>query len=204
MTDNNDPAATPAGTPVAGGPVTAAANSSGPPAADGGRRCGPRGRRRMFAVGAAMLIGLVGFGIGRASSRSSHGFGPGMHRAFDADTASQRAERGIGYMLGRVDATPEQKAKITEIARTAIKDMIPAQQAHAAARDKVIAALKADKVDRAVIEQVRGEQLALGEALSKKATQAMADAADVLSPGQRAKLVDSWQSHGPRGWFRRG
>jgi periplasmic protein CpxP/Spy len=201
MTDANNPAATPA----ASGPANAAANASGPPAADGGRRCGPGGRRRrLFAVGAAVLVGLAGFGIGRATSRPWHGFGPGMHSAFDADAAGRRAEKGIGYMLGKVDATPEQKAKVTEIAKAAINDMAPIRQAHAAARDKVTAALKADKVDRAAIEQVRVEQLALGETLSKKASQAIADAADVLTPAQRAKLVDRWQNPGPRGWFRRG
>jgi periplasmic protein CpxP/Spy len=189
------------------GPATENAGTSGPPT--NGSQRGPRGRRRRFVkIGAALLVGLAGFGIGRATSKPWHGFGlggmqGGMHRAFDADQASQRAERGIGYMLGKVDGTPEQKAKVTEIAKAAIKDMAPLQQAHTAARAKVMAALKSDKVDRAAIEQVRAEQLALGETLSKKATQAVADAADVLIPAQRAKLIDRWQNPGLRGWFRR-
>jgi periplasmic protein CpxP/Spy len=180
-------------------------NSGTTPDGNGRHRCGPRGRRRgIFVAGAALLIGLAGFGVGRATSHPRHGFGLGIQRAFDADTAGQRAEKGINFILDKVDATVEQKSKIDEIAKSAIKDLAPLQQAHIAARDKFIAALKADKVDRAAIEQARTEQLALGETLSKRAAQAIADAADVLTPAQRAKLIDRWQTPGPRGWFGRG
>ncbi len=192
-------------TDAPGNPAPAAGNTTGTPGGNG--RCrgnGHRRRRGWIAAGTVLLIGLAGFGIGRATSHPWRSFGPGMHGAFDPNTASQRAGKGINYMLGKLDATAEQKAKITEIATAAIKDLAPLQAAHAAARDKVTAALKADKVDRAAIEQVRIEQLALGETLSKKATQALTDAADVLTPAQRTKLVDRWQNRGSRGWFGRG
>ena len=189
-------------------PNNAPINTSGPlqgaPDDKGRRHCGPRGRRRGFVVGGiALLIGLAGFGIGRATSHPWHGFGPGMHGAFDVDTATQRAEKGINFMLGKVDATADQKSKITEIAKAAIKELAPLQQAHVVARDKFLAALKADKVDRAAIEQARIEHLGLGETLSKRTAQAISDAADVLTTAQRAKLVDRWQNPGPRGWFGR-
>ena len=180
-------------------------NAGNPSDGNGHRRCGPRGRRRGAVVaGVALLIGLAGFGVGRATSHPWHGYGHGMQRAFDVNTAGQRAEKGINFILGKVDATAEQKSKIDEIAKTAIKDLAPLQQAHIAARDKFVAAIKADKVDRVAIEQARTEHLALGETLSKRAAQAIADAADVLTPAQRAKLVDRWQNPGPRGWFSRG
>ena len=175
------------------------------PDGNGARRCGPRGRRRGVVVaGLAVLIGLAGFGVGRATSHPWHGFGHGMQRGLDVDTVGQRAEKGINFILGRVDATTDQKSKIDEIAKAAIKDLAPLQQAHVAARDKFLAALKADKVDRAAIEQARTVHLALGETLSKRAAQAIGDAADVLTPAQRAKLVDRWQNPGLRGWFGRG
>jgi periplasmic protein CpxP/Spy len=162
------------------------------------RRCGPYGRRRWITAAAVFLIGLAGFGIGRATSHPWHGFGRVAHRPFDVATASQFAERGIDRMLGKVDATPEQKAKITAIAKAAIADMAPAQQAHTAARTKFAELLKADKIDHAAIDQLRAEQVTLGEALTKKAATALADAADVLTPAQRAKLVERWQSY--RNW----
>lgn len=178
--------------------MTDTSNSTQPSANEPGgqgpvRRCGGnRGRRRLIGLGAVFLIGLAGFGIGRATSHPWHGFGG--HRAVDAATASQFAERGIDRMLGKVDATSEQKTKIASIAKAAIADMAPAQQAHAAARTKFAELMKAEKVDHAAIEQLRAEQFALGETLTKKAAQALADAADVLTPAQRAKLVDNWQA----------
>ncbi len=181
MTDTSNPTPSPANAPEGN---------------DRARRCGGMGRRRrLIGLGAVFLIGLAGFGIGRATSHPWHGFGMGAHRPVDAATASQFAERGIDRMLGKVDATADQKTKITAIAKAAIADMAPAQQAHAAARTKLGELLKAEKVDHNAIEQLRAEQFALGETLTKKAAQALADAADVLTPAQRAKLVDTWQAH---------
>jgi periplasmic protein CpxP/Spy len=160
------------------------------------RRCGPRGRRRRWVgLGAVFLIGLAGFGIGRATSHPWHGFGRHAHRSVDAVTASQFAVRGIDRMLGKVDATADQKTKITAIAKAAIADMAPAQQAHAAARTRLGELLKADKVDHASIEQLRNEQFAFGDTLTKKVATALVDAADALTSAQRAKLVDLWQSN---------
>ena len=165
--------------------------------------CNGRGghrRRRWFALGAALVIGLTGFGVGRASAHFHHWrMGPGFGRAIDVDTASQRAEIGIGRALSGVDGTPEQKAKISQIAKSAIADLLPLRERMNSARDKLAAALKSDTVDKAAIEQLRNELAALMETVSKRASQALTDSADVLSPAQRAKLVDRWQA-----WSRRG
>lgn len=185
-------------------------NTPQPSAPETGRRDCSRnafsGRRRWLALGAVLVIGLVGFGIGRATSWHSarhfgQGFGSGigMHRTMDAETAARRADVGINRVLSNVDATPEQKAKIAEIAKAAIKDLMPLRETHNGLRDKLAAALKSEKIDRAQIEQLRTEQLALGETLSKRAAQALSDAADLLTPPQRAKLVERWQSRSWRG-----
>lgn len=165
------------------------------------RACGGRGYRRrgLVMLGAALAIGLVGFGIGRATGGRWHGQGFGMHQQLDGEAVTRRAEAGINRMLSAVDGTPEQKAKIGEIAKGAIKDLQPMRETLKGSRDKLAAALKAEKVDRAAIEQLRGEQLALGETASKRASQALADAAEVLTPAQRATLVERWQRRSWRG-----
>jgi periplasmic protein CpxP/Spy len=43
-------------------------------------------------------------------------------------------------------------------------------------------------IDRAAIEAFRAEQLALADAASKRLTQALGDAAEVLTPEQRRRL----------------
>ena len=189
MSDTNTiPQAPPAGTP-------------GAPPPSGGCRGRRHGRRRWFAAGIAALIGLVGFGIGRVTGHWSHwrASGLGMHGPADADAIGRRVDFGVGRILANVDGTPEQKAKIADIAKAAIKDLLPLRAQVTAARDKLAGALKAETLDRAAIEQLRAEQVALMETASKRASQALADTADVLSPAQRAKLVERWQSR-----FRRG
>lgn len=179
-----------------------APNPSQPDDQSGKRRdCNRRGYRRRgwVLVGAALLVGLIGFGLGRASGNRWHGSSFGMHQQLDGETAIRRAEAGINRVLSRVDGTPDQKAKIAEIAKAAIKDLQPMRETFRGSRDKLAAALRADKVDRAAIEQLRTEQLALGETASKRASQALADAADVLTPAQRASLLERWQRRSWRG-----
>jgi periplasmic protein CpxP/Spy len=183
--------------------------AAGGPGSGGGQRgpcCGRGGpRRRGLAVAAiALTIGLVGFGIGKATSghHFGHRFGAGygMHRTLDADTIIRQTDAGIGRVLGKVDATAEQKAKAADITKAAVKDLLPLRDTHAAVRDKLAAALKAEKIDRALIEQLRTEEIALAETLSKRAAQALADVAEILSPAQRIKLVEGWQARmGGRG-----
>jgi Spy/CpxP family protein refolding chaperone len=143
---------------------------------------------------AALATGLVGFGIGKATSGHHFGHRFGMHRSIDADAIIRQADAGVGRILGQVDATAEQKTKVTDITKLAVKDLMPLRDAHNAVRDKLAAALKSEKVDRALIEQLRVEELGLAETLSKRAAQALADTAEVLTPAQRAKLVERWQA----------
>ena len=155
---------------------------------------GPRGR--WIKLGAAVLIGLAGFGLGRATGHWGHwrGGGFGMNRSMDADTASKRADMGIGMMLASVDGTPDQKAKLSTIAKAAITDLLPLRETVKGLQGKLAVALKANTLDRAAIEQLRAEQVALMETASKRAAQAITDAAEILSPAQRTKLIDRWQA----------
>ena len=191
-------------TPSPTSPATGTAAPSPSGTGAGPRGCGRacRGRGRILGLLFLLLIGLIGFGIGRATSHPWR-FGA-MHGApVDSETLIKRADYGLGRILGRVDATTEQKAKVSDIMKAAVRDLAPLQSAHAAAKGKLQAALKAEKVDHALIEQLRVEHLALGETVSKRLAQALTDAADVLTPAQRTKLVDHWSGRG-RSWFGRG
>lgn len=106
------------------------------------------------------------------------------------------AERGMEHMFKEVDATPEQKAKLTQLAQNAQKDLQPLREQLRAARQKGMDLLAAPTVDRAALEKLRAEQTQLMDALSKRMLTHMADAAEVLTPAQRAKLAEKMKSRG--------
>ena len=161
------------------------------------------GRVAQIAVIVALGLGLAGVG-GFATSSFSQGFGPpfghgfghghGFWRGgpfgggFDPARAEERADRMIRHMSIEVDATAEQQEKLRGIAKNAVKDMAPLREKIFAARQQARNLLVAPTVDRAAIEKLRTEQIATADALSKRFTQALADAAEVLTPEQRQKL----------------
>jgi protein CpxP len=100
-----------------------------------------------------------------------------------------RAEWGVNRMLDRLDATPEQKEKVTAIVTKALADLEPMRNGRTAFLNDAARLMKADKVDRAELEKLRVQHLTQADTASKRITQAVADAADVLSPKQRAELV---------------
>jgi Spy/CpxP family protein refolding chaperone len=69
-----------------------------------------------------------------------------------------------------------------------------------AARTQAVTLLTAPTIDRTAIERLRTEQMGLAESASKRIAQALADAAEVLTPEQRRK-VSEWMTAGPP-WFR--
>jgi Spy/CpxP family protein refolding chaperone len=53
-----------------------------------------------------------------------------------------------------------------------------------------MALMGGQNVDRAGMEKLRAEQIALADTASKRVTQALGDAAEVLTPAQRQKLAE--------------
>ena len=147
--------------------------------------------RKLF--GATLLVGLVAgaayVGAGHAHPGMRGGYSM-MSGAFDPETAAKRIDAMVSFALADIDATAEQKTKVGEVAKSALADLMPLRTEHKAARDKAVALLSAETIDRAALETVRAAELKLAETASKRLTQAIADAAETLQPAQRAKLVE--------------
>ncbi|CAN5405909.1 hypothetical protein BH09PSE6_BH09PSE6_10550 [soil metagenome] len=93
-----------------------------------------------------------------------------------------------GRLLDKVGATADQKARIDQIMKSAKTDLSSQRDADRAGHDQMLKLLSAPTVDRVAIEKLRVQQSAQRDAASRRMTQALADAADVLTPEQRAKV----------------
>jgi Spy/CpxP family protein refolding chaperone len=179
------------------------------------------GRLATYAVLAALGLALVGIGAFATNSFSQgfgppfgHGMGfahgPGFWRGgpfgpggFDPARAEERADRMVRHISVEVDATADQQEKLRGIVKNAVKDMLPMREKMFTARQQARDLLLGQSVDRAAIEKLRAEQVGTADALSKRFTQALADAAEVLTPEQRRKLEGLLPPAGGwRGWSR--
>jgi Spy/CpxP family protein refolding chaperone len=174
---------------------------SSKPDQDASRHCGghAKGRRRgafIFTLAVALAAGLTGGYVGKSFAHEGSG---SMRGGMPMDPAKmdQHVEHMIKRLASKVDASAEQKEKLTVIAKSAAKDLSPLREKAQSARKQGIALLSAANVDRAAIERLRAEQIQLADAGSKRLTQALADVAEVLTPAQRTKLAESLQ-HGRR------
>ena len=155
-------------------------------------------------TGAAATQALSDQGFGRG-----HWHGPGMMggpmgRAFDPARAEQRADRMVRHLAVEIDASAEQQEKLRSIVKAAVKDLVPLREKAQAARQRAHSLLTQPTVDRAAIEAFRAEQVTQLDAVSKRLTQALAEAAEVLTPEQRQKIGDHMQRRRGhwRGWRR--
>lgn len=159
----------------------------------------PRRRFGFAAIVTAALVGLIGGGLvttavgqNMAGAGFRHFAGHHHRGPIDPAHAKEHAERMVGHLAWAIDATPDQRQKLTVIATGMVNDLLPAHQKMQAAKGRIVALLRQPKTDRAALESLRAEHLALADDVSKRVAQGLADAADVLTPQQRAKLAEHW------------
>lgn len=160
-------------------------------------RHGHRFARLLFVIGVATVASLAG---GYAGKTFAQGTGPRpiMGAPHDPAPTGERIERMVKRFADGVDATPEQKQRLTVIAQDLARDMAPQREKQRALRQRSVDLLAAPVIDRAAIEAARAEQQALMDAGSRRFTQALADAAEVLTPEQRVKMAERMRAFGER------
>ena len=156
----------------------------------------PRKGFGYLAIFVTLVLGLVIGGVATtaAAMHHMHGWGGhgGGHRGMDGKHAQEHVQRMVGFLAWKVDATAEQKQKLTAIAEKMAKEIEPVHQKIFAAHKRAHELLLQPTTDRAALETLRAEQIVLADDVSKKLVQALADAADVLTPDQRTKLAADW------------
>ena len=162
------------------------------------------GRRRWLrATGWISLGAVAGLMAGGASvwawGREGAGFGRhsffhGRHRGpVDPAEAREHVAMGVKWALRGVNATEDQQQRVRDIAFDAIDDLFPLRDRHHANREALRAALSGAKVDRQALEEARRAELKLADEASARLLEAIADAAEVLTPEQRAELAQMAQ-----------
>jgi protein CpxP len=151
-------------------------------------------------VALTLAVALV---VGLGGNMLSTAFGQGFafrHFALQHDgflsgplspaQIDDRIDRMTKHMAIELDATADQQGKIAAIAKAAVADLRPMREQAQAAHARALSLFTAPSIDRAAIERLRVEQVALADTASKRIVQALADAADVLSAEQRRKVAD--------------
>ena len=110
-----------------------------------------------------------------------------------------RIERMVDRLAWAVDASSEQKQKLTAIIQRAADDLRPVREKHQEGRRQIREVLTAPTIDRGKLETLRVDQMKLADQASQRITAALADAAEVLNPDQRATLARRLERFGPRG-----
>jgi Spy/CpxP family protein refolding chaperone len=113
-------------------------------------------------------------------------------KAFDPAQFQQRMEKRVDKALSGTDATAEQKKKVADIVGQAFKDMRGFHDQRTANRKAMADALQAPTIDSAKIEAIRTEQMKIADASSKRFSQALTEAGNVLTQPQRQAFFKNW------------
>jgi periplasmic protein CpxP/Spy len=157
---------------------------------------------RGLLIASALVLGVLTLLVGAKAYVFARG--GGMHQGWSEPMSSEeiadRIEHGVKYLLADTDATADQRAKVTAILQSAADDVHALRDQHVADRNQFHQIFAAATIDRTRLESVRADELRLADQASRRIVTALADAAEVLTPEQRTKLMEEMQKHHHHGW----
>jgi len=142
-----------------------------------------------FFAGGLVMSGTPAAALTMAMEQAGMG---GLHGHGDMHAM---AKAHVEKMLTAVDATPDQKARIEAILHKGFDTIAPLHAKLADTHRDLHQLFAAPTIDRAALEQLRAARVADLDQASKVMVQSFADAAEVLSPEQRAKLAKLVAEH---------
>lgn len=156
--------------------------------------------KRRFLPQALVLSGAVAAGMALGATGLAGAAMMGDHMGWHRGPHLGRVQNFVRMALDSVAATSDQEAKIHDIVASAFTDLTPKPEDRAAFAKQAIDLLRAPTIDKAAVEKLRTDFVSRQDARSKRFVDALLQAADVLTPDQRAKLADRaafWVAHRP-------
>jgi Spy/CpxP family protein refolding chaperone len=146
---------------------------------------------KMTTMLAALLAGSLAITAGGVAFADNA-------KTFDPAKFNQHIEKRVDKALTGTDATADQKKKVSTIIEQAFADMKPLHDKRVENRKAMADAMQAPTIDKAKVETLRQEQMKVSDAGSKRFTQALTDAGDVLNVQQRQAFFKKWSDRGER------
>jgi protein CpxP len=140
--------------------------------------------KRRWTISAALALAACAAAFASA--------GPALHGHQGQHAMTPEALKAhIGKMIEQCasDADSDRKARLAAIADAAVDDLRPTHEQFRRDHERVHALMMAPVVDRAALEQWRAAQIRQIDIMSRRVVTAAADAADLLSPEQRASCA---------------
>ena len=145
------------------------------------------GRRWLIAAALAVAAGAAGASFADGGPGLLHHRGHAGHMAMDPAAMDAHIDKMVEQFTE--GASPDQKARVAAIAKGAVADLRPAHEQLRQGHIRAHALLMAPVIDRAALEQLRAAQMQQMDAISRRILAAVEDAADVLTPEQRARFA---------------
>ena len=141
---------------------------------------------KTLAVATVLALSSLGAMNAQAMGHMGHMDRMGGHGGPEMMMMGGRLE----HMLDMVDATDAQRAQIKQIMSAAKQDLKAQRGDGRSLHEQGMTLFAAPNIDAAAIEALRVQISAQRDVASKRMGQAMVEAARVLTPEQRAKLVE--------------
>jgi hypothetical protein len=146
----------------------------------------------VIAVPSVMAFRSVG-------GHQGHGFGHRMLR--DPEQARAHAAVAVEWAFRAVGATAQQQEEGRIVAERLIDQLLLLREQHLAHRQAMARELLEPQIDRAALEVLRAEGVGMADEASRIIVEGVADLAEVLSPTQRAELLElAHRFHGGGDW----
>ena len=145
-------------------------------------------RALKIACYAAAALVAIGGAFAYAHQAGGHGGHMGQQNA-------QMHLDHLAAVLTKIGVSEAQRSQVVGLMRPAFADMKSVHDSHWAAFGQFHELLFAPSIDRGKIDSLRADQIKSIDAASRRVTTAFADAAEVLSPEQRAAFAAEMRAH---------